>query len=40
MRLPPRFNLGYAVERIVLGEETEAISSTKIRSMSAALASR
>ena len=33
-------DVGYAVERIVLDEETEAISATKIRSLSAAPGSR
>jgi hypothetical protein len=33
-------DVGYAVERIVLDEETESISATKIRSLSAAPGSR
>jgi hypothetical protein len=33
-------DVGYAVERIVLDEETEAISANKIRSLSAAPGSR
>jgi adenylylsulfate kinase len=43
MSLPEVFygcDVGYAVERIVLDEETEAISATKIRGLSAAPGSR